>query len=76
MTLLEGEIEAGKKAFEEVLHAEIVARQTQNEETVNECKELQDKLTVVVTTLQQAIAGLTTQTQDAVEKVIWALMQT
>ena len=76
VTLLEGEIEAGKKAFEEVLHAEIVARQTQNEETVNECKELQDKLTVVVTTLQQAIAGLTTQTQDAVEKVIWALMQT
>ena len=43
---------------------------------MNECKELQDKLTVVVTTLQQAIAGLTTQTQDAVEKVIWALMQT
>lgn len=69
VTLLEGEIEAGKKAFEEVLHAEIVARQTQNEKTMNQCKELGEKLSLAVATLQQAIAGVTTQTQDAVDQV-------
>ena len=69
ITLLESEIEAGKRAFEEVLHAEIVARQTQNEETLDRCNELQEKLSVAVATLQQAISGVTSHTQEAVEQV-------
>ena len=69
INLLESEIEAGKKAFEEVLHAEIIARQTQNEQTLEKCNELQEKLSVAVATLQQAISGVTSHTQDAVEQV-------
>jgi hypothetical protein len=67
--LLEHEIEAGKKAFEEVLHAEIISRQTQNEQTLDKCNELHEKLAVAVATLQQAISGVTSQTQEAVEQV-------
>ena len=73
ITLLEGEIEAGKKAFEEVLHAEIIARQTQNEKTLDKCNELQEKLAIAVATLQQAISGVTSQTQEAIDQVIYEL---
>ena len=72
ISLLEREIDAGKKAFEEVLHAEIMARQTQNEQTLEKCGELQEKLSVAVATLQQAISGVTSHTQEAVEQVMIA----
>ncbi|XP_028395543.1 nucleoprotein TPR-like isoform X3 [Dendronephthya gigantea] len=68
IALLESEVEAGKKAFEEVLHAEIVARQTQNEQTLDKCNELHEKLSVAVTTLQKAISSVTSHTEEAVEQ--------
>lgn len=74
LNLLEGEIEAGKKAFEEVLHAEIVARQTQNEQTLEKCSELQEKLAVAVATLQKAISGVTSQTNEAIEEVSFTVV--
>lgn len=70
IALLENEVEAGKKAFEEVLHAEIVARQTQNEQTLDKCNELHEKLSVAVATLQQAISSVTSHTEEAVEQVM------
>ena len=68
INLLEGEIEAGKKAFEEDFMRRSL-QDKQNEQTLEKCNELQEKLSVAVATLQQAISGVTSHTQDAVEQV-------
>nr|XP_058955714.1 golgin subfamily A member 6-like protein 24 isoform X5 [Pocillopora verrucosa] len=68
ITLLERQMEEGRKAIEQVLHAEITSRQSQSEKLSIRCNQLQDKLNMAISTLQQAVGGVNSQVSDSVSK--------
>lgn len=68
ITLLERQMEEGRKAIEQVLHAEITSRQSQSEKLSTRCNQLQDKLNMAISTLQQALGGVNSQVSDSVAK--------
>lgn len=68
ISLLERQMEEGRKAIEQVLHAEITSRQSQNEKLSTRCNQLQEKLNMAISTLQQALGGINSQVSESVAK--------
>ncbi|XP_029212972.2 coiled-coil domain-containing protein 154-like isoform X5 [Acropora millepora] len=68
IALLERQMEEGRKGIEQVLHAEITSRQSQNDKLSNRCNQLQEKLNMAIGTLQQALGGVNSQVSENVEK--------
>jgi len=68
ISLLERQMEEGRKAIEQVLHAEITSRQSQNDKLSSRCNQLQEKLNMAISTLQQALGGVNSQVTDSIEK--------
>ncbi|XP_032221549.2 coiled-coil domain-containing protein 154 isoform X4 [Nematostella vectensis] len=69
ISILERQMEEGRKAVEQVLHAEITSRQSQHDKLSSRFKDMQDKLNLAISTLQQAVAGINTHVEEEVKKV-------
>ncbi|KAJ7362135.1 hypothetical protein OS493_013226 [Desmophyllum pertusum] len=74
ISLLERQMEEGRKAIEQVLHAEITSRQSQSDKLSTRCNQLQEKLNMAISTLQQAVGGINSQVSDSVAKAKEELM--
>ncbi|XP_078356147.1 uncharacterized protein LOC144640957, partial [Oculina patagonica] len=74
ISLLERQMEEGRKAIEQVLHAEITSRQSQSDKLSTRCNQLQEKLNMAISTLQQALGGINLQVSDSVAKAKEELM--
>ena len=48
----------------------LISRQSQSDKLSNRCNQLQEKLNMAISTLQQALAGINSQVAETVEKVI------
>ncbi|XP_068762308.1 coiled-coil domain-containing protein 154-like isoform X3 [Montipora capricornis] len=68
ISLLERQMEEGRKGIEQVLHAEITSRQSQNDKLSNRCNQLQEKLNMAISTLQQVLGGVNSQVSESVDK--------
>lgn len=52
-----------------VLHLFLIYRQSQSDKLSNRCNQLQEKLNMAISTLQQALAGVNSQVSESVQKV-------
>ncbi|XP_031567106.1 coiled-coil domain-containing protein 154-like isoform X5 [Actinia tenebrosa] len=68
ISLLERQMEEGRKAVEQVLHAEITSRQSQHEKLASKLTQMQEKLDLAISTLQQAVGGINTRLDEDVKK--------
>eukprot|EP00058_Branchiostoma_floridae_P021485 XP_002606975.1 hypothetical protein BRAFLDRAFT_64960 [Branchiostoma floridae] len=70
VSVLEKQAVEAKRQLEKVLKAEIQTRQSQDQALSNKIDDLQEKLGVAVSTLQQAVGGVRTQMADVHAKTL------
>ncbi|CAH1274051.1 CCDC154 [Branchiostoma lanceolatum] len=70
VSVLEKQAVEAKRQLEKVLKAEIQTRQSQDQALSNRVDDLQEKLGVAVSTLQQAVGGVRTQMADVHAKTL------
>ncbi|XP_078690494.1 coiled-coil domain-containing protein 154-like [Branchiostoma floridae x Branchiostoma belcheri] len=70
VSVLEKQATEAKRQLEKVLKAEIQTRQSQDQALSNRVDDLQEKLGVAVSTLQQAVGGVRTQMADVHAKTL------